>query len=228
MQILTSGFSLAANSESPDQYGTTDSSHWRSCTPSRYGSQPPAPNTAAWSPAAPAAAPDIATIVSVPSSPANRTARRNAASWSSAIDLSGCNGLPHTFNASSLMPCCVQLVQPRLSRRPVGEHRIGIQVRVRGVASCADLDGGDLGHLGAQPGQYLVERASRGTPRAPRKRHAHALAGSSNRLVVLVTDASTFTRRSAPKVTPATASVPSSISVANALTSGVMPNLSWL
>ena len=51
-----------------------------------------------------------------------------------------------------------QLVQPRLSRRRVGEHRIGIQVRVRGVTTCADLDGGDLRNFGAQPGQYLVER----------------------------------------------------------------------
>ena len=46
----------------------------------QIGSQPPAPKTAAWSPATAAGAPDIATTVWVPSSPANRTARRSAAS----------------------------------------------------------------------------------------------------------------------------------------------------
>jgi len=52
----------------------------------------------------------------------------------------------------------VEFVQPRLSRRRIRKHRIGVQMGVRRITTSADLDRGDLWHLRAQPRQSLLER----------------------------------------------------------------------
>ena len=97
----------------------------------------------------------------VPSAPANRTARRNAASCSSAIVLSGMQRVTPHVQCIELDAVARQLVQPGLAGRRVGKQFVGVKVGMRRVAARADLDGGDFLHLGTQPGQRLSSDSPR-------------------------------------------------------------------
>ena len=59
--------------------------------------------------------------------------------------------------------------QPGRPGLAAGEQARHVAVRVRRIATRADLELGDLGSGYRQPAQDLLEAASRGTPRAPRR-----------------------------------------------------------